>query len=69
MSNTITNREFNRNVCRAKRAAVSGPVIITNRGKPAYVLLSYKDYARLRSEEEKEKRASQNEAALAASPL
>lgn len=47
MTTTITNRDFNRNVCRAKRAAASGPVIITNRGNAAYVLLAYEEYARL----------------------
>ena len=47
MTTTITNREFNRNVCRAKRAAASGPVVITNRGTAAFVLLSYEDYLRM----------------------
>ena len=48
MTTTITNRDFNTaNVCRAKRAAASGPVIITNRGNAAYVLLAYEEYARL----------------------
>lgn len=47
VTTTITNRDFNRNVCRAKRAAASGPVIITNRGNAAYVLLAYEEYARL----------------------
>lgn len=47
MTTIITNRDFNRNVCRAKRAAASGPVIITNRGDAAFVLLAYEEYARL----------------------
>ena len=32
---------------RAKRAANKGPVIITDRGEPAYVLMSHKAYKRL----------------------
>jgi hypothetical protein len=30
---TITSREFNQDVSRAKRAAKKGPVIVTGRGK------------------------------------
>ena len=37
---TITAREFNRDVSAAKRAADNGPVTITDRGTPAYVLLT-----------------------------
>ena len=47
---TVTNlssREFNQDVGRAKRAADEGPVIITDRGKPAYVLLRHDAYRRL----------------------
>ena len=44
---TLTSRELNRDVARAKRAARSGPVFITDRGKPAHVLLSIDDYRRL----------------------
>ena len=36
---TFTSREFNRDVSAAKRAAANGPVIVTDRGQPAYVLL------------------------------
>ena len=32
---------------RAKKAAAKGPVFITDRGKPAHVLLSIEDYRRL----------------------
>ncbi len=45
---TLTSREFNQDVGRAKRAADKGPVVITDRGKPAHVLMSYEDYERLR---------------------
>ena len=44
---TVTSRELNRDVGRAKKAAKSGPVFITDRGKPAHVLLSIEDYRRL----------------------
>jgi len=43
----LTSREFNQDVARAKRAANEGPVIITDRGRPAYVLLRYHTYKRL----------------------
>ena len=44
---SVTSRELNQDVARAKRAANSGPVFITDRGKPAHVLLSIEDYRRL----------------------
>ena len=48
MSSTrLTSREFNQDTGRAKQAARKGPVIITDRGVPANVLLSYRDYQRL----------------------
>ena len=47
---TVTSRELNQDVARAKRAAKSGPVFITDRGKPAHVLLSIEDYRRLAGE-------------------
>lgn len=44
---TISSRDFNQGVSEAKRAANGGPVFITDRGRPAHVLLSFKDYQRL----------------------
>ena len=44
---TISSREFNQAASEAKRAANSGPVFITDRGRPAHVLLSFEDYQRL----------------------
>ncbi|MCW2275727.1 type II toxin-antitoxin system prevent-host-death family antitoxin [Rhodoblastus acidophilus] len=44
---TITSREFNQDVGRAKKAAQDGPVLITDRGRPAHVLLSIEEYRRL----------------------
>lgn len=43
----LTSREFNRNTGNAKTAANNGPVYITDRGKPSYVLLTFADYQRL----------------------
>lgn len=40
-------RDFNRDVSAAKRAADEAPVVITDRGEPAYVLMSIRDYQRL----------------------
>lgn len=48
---TLSAREFNQDASRAKRAAASGPVFITDRGRPAHVLLSIEDYRRLSSAE------------------
>lgn len=42
----MTSREFNQHTGRAKAAAAHGPVIITDRGEPAYVLMSYQQYER-----------------------
>jgi prevent-host-death family protein len=47
MSATFTSREFNQDVGAAKRAAHEGPVFITDRGRPAHVLLCIDDYRRL----------------------
>ncbi|NMG42638.1 type II toxin-antitoxin system prevent-host-death family antitoxin [Aromatoleum toluvorans] len=44
---TLSSREFNQDVSRAKRAAEQGPVFITDRGKPAHVLLTFEEYQRL----------------------
>lgn len=44
---TLTSREFNQAASRAKKAAGKGPVVITDRGRPSHVLLSYDEYLRL----------------------
>lgn len=44
---TFTSRQFNQDVGRAKKAAAEGPVFITDRGRPAHVLLSIQEYRRL----------------------
>ncbi len=44
---TMTSREFNQHTSDAKKAAKKGPVFITDRGRPAHVLLSIEEYQRL----------------------
>jgi prevent-host-death family protein len=44
---TLTSREFNQDASGAKKAAQYGPVFITDRGRPAHVLLTIEDYRRL----------------------
>ena len=44
---TLTSREFNQDASRAKKAANKGPVFITDRGKPAHVLLTVEAYRQL----------------------
>ena len=44
---TLSSREFNQDTGRAKRAARKGPVFITDRGRPAHVLLSIKEYQKI----------------------
>jgi prevent-host-death family protein len=47
MSTTFTSRDFNRDPGSIKRAALEGPVFITDRNKPSLVVLAIKDYERL----------------------
>jgi prevent-host-death family protein len=44
---TVTSRQFNQDASGAKKAAQQGPVFITDRGRPAHVLLTIEDYRRL----------------------
>jgi hypothetical protein len=43
----MTSREFNQDTGRAKKATKRGPVFITDRGKPAHVLLTIEQYQNL----------------------
>jgi prevent-host-death family protein len=45
---TLSSREFNQDASRAKRAAKSGPVFITDRGRPAHVLLTIEEYQKIK---------------------
>lgn len=49
---TYSSREFTRDVGAAKRAAALGPVVITDRGRPAYALLKIEDYYQLTGKQE-----------------
>lgn len=49
---TLSSRDLNQNIGRAKRASLAGPVIITDRGKPAHVLLSYRQYQQLTGQQQ-----------------
>jgi len=44
---TLSSREFNQNTSRAKKAARKGPVFITDRGRPTYVLLLIDEFERI----------------------
>ncbi len=44
---TLSSREFNQDIAAAKRAAKEGPVVVTDRGTPAFVLLTHAEYRRL----------------------
>ena len=44
---SLSSRELNHDVSSAKKAAQNGPVIITDRGKPSHVLMTYGEFERL----------------------
>lgn len=44
---TFTSRAFNRQLSQAKKATEQGVVYITDRGKPAHVLMTYQEYRKL----------------------
>jgi prevent-host-death family protein len=47
MIQMLSSRKFNQDTGRAKKAAEKGPVIVTDRGKPSHVLLSFNEYQKL----------------------
>ncbi len=47
MTTVLTSREFNQHASEAKKSSLAGPVIITDRGRPSHVLLSFADYKKL----------------------
>jgi prevent-host-death family protein len=49
----MSSREFNQDASKAKKASIHGPVIITDRGRPAHVLLSIEEYRRLTGQDRK----------------
>jgi len=44
---TLSSREFNQDTSKAKKATERGPVFITDRGRPAHVLLTIEQYQKL----------------------
>lgn len=44
---TMSAREFNQDVSKAKKAANEGPVFVTDRGRPSHVLLTIDEYQRI----------------------
>ena len=52
---TVSSREFNQDVSKAKRAASKGPVFITDRGRAAHVLLTIAEYEKLAKQYAKRK--------------
>lgn len=44
---TLSSRDFNQDASKAKKAAQRGPVFITDRGRPAHVLLTIEEYQRI----------------------
>ncbi len=44
---TVTSREFNHDAGFAKRAAKKGSVVVTDRGRPAYVFMTYEEYVKI----------------------
>jgi prevent-host-death family protein len=50
---TISAREFHQDSAGAARAARKSPVIVTNRGRPSLVLLSFDEYSNLASPQPK----------------
>lgn len=51
-THTITSREFGQNVSSAKHLAKEGPLFITDRGEPAFVLLNITQYRELSGQQE-----------------
>lgn len=49
---TVSSREFNQDVSKAKRAAAAGPVFITDRGHTAHVLLTIEEYQKITDKKE-----------------
>jgi len=47
MTTSISSREFNQHTSEAKKATETGPVFITDRGRPAHVLLTFENYRKL----------------------
>ncbi|MCB1659843.1 MAG: type II toxin-antitoxin system Phd/YefM family antitoxin [Pseudomonadales bacterium] len=49
----MSSREFNQDLGRAKKTSLATPVLVTERGNPTHVLLSYHDYQQLLNQQPK----------------
>jgi len=47
MGKSLSSRELNHDVSRAKKAANKGPEVITDRGKPSHELMTNSEFVRL----------------------
>ncbi|PJG82364.1 type II toxin-antitoxin system Phd/YefM family antitoxin [Caviibacterium pharyngocola] len=64
--NTISSRDFNQNVAKAKHLADSEPVFITDRGELSYVLMNYAMYRQFHQQQKTNaQRVSMSEAEIA----
>ncbi|MGD8177410.1 type II toxin-antitoxin system Phd/YefM family antitoxin [Marinimicrobium sp. ARAG 43.8] len=44
---TVSSRELNQALSRIKKSSLKTPIIITDRGRPSHVMMSYAEYQRL----------------------
>ena len=56
---SMSAREFNQNLAKAKREAAEAPVVVTHRGEPTHVLMSYEEFINLRNGDDGEDFVSQ----------
>ncbi|MBS9781667.1 MAG: type II toxin-antitoxin system Phd/YefM family antitoxin [Gammaproteobacteria bacterium] len=54
----MSSREFNQNLAKAKRESLIDPVIITDRGKPKHVLMSFERFERVLETHNEEKKSA-----------
>nr|WP_324256858.1 type II toxin-antitoxin system prevent-host-death family antitoxin [Cellvibrio fontiphilus] len=52
MASIYSSREFNQDTSGAKKAALKGPVFITDRGETSFVLMSVDEYRKLVGKEQ-----------------
>jgi hypothetical protein len=50
---TLSSHQFNQDASRAKKAAMAGPVFITDRGRPAHVLPTFAAYKKMTASQAK----------------
>lgn len=53
----MTSRDFNQDLAKAKRESLKSPVIITDRGTPKHVLMSYEKFESLAKTQPKQQSA------------